>query len=117
MLEILVGVLSVVLIAVSQLLFKSAATATATGERSPRGFLSHPRILLGLALNGIAAACWIVALRKLEISYLYPILSVNYLLVPLGAHWCFGEKLGAQRLAAIGVICLGVFVCLLGGKP
>jgi drug/metabolite transporter (DMT)-like permease len=112
MLEIFIGLFSVVLIAISQLLFKSATTS---GER--RFLLLHPRILLGLALNAVAAACWIIALRELEISYLYPILSINYLLVPLGARWCFKEKISRGRLIAIGVICLGVFICLLGGKP
>jgi drug/metabolite transporter (DMT)-like permease len=112
MLEIVVGSLSVILIATSQLLFKSAAASKARGLR---GYLLHPKIFLGLGLNGLAAACWIIALRRLEISYLYPMLSVNYLLVPLGAQWIFGEKIRRQRFIAIGVICIGVFICLLGG--
>lgn len=113
MLEVAIATCSVILIAVSQLLFKSAASGP---QRRPAfRYLLDPKIVIGLGLNGIAAACWVFALRRLEISYLYPILSINYLLVPLGARCCFGESLGPRRLLAIGVICLGVFVCLLGG--
>ena len=113
MLELAVGILSVLLIAVSQLLFKAAASDPA--GRGVRAYLSHPKILAGLALNGMAAIAWIVALQKLEISYLYPILSINYLLVPLGARWFFKEQITRRRLAAIMIIGTGVFVCLLGG--
>lgn len=113
MLEVTIAACSVILIAVSQLLFKSAASGPR--RRAAYRYLLDPKIILGLGLNGIAAACWVVALRRLEISYLYPILSVNYLLVPLGARYCFGESLRPRRLVAISVICLGVFICLLGG--
>ncbi len=111
MLELSIAVLSVVLIAASQLLFKGAMRKKREG--SIVRFALQPGIIGGLALNGIAAVCWIFALRELEISYLYPLLSVNYLLVPLGARWVFGEAISRQRMAAITVICAGVFVCLL----
>ncbi len=79
MLEVTIAACSVILIAVSQLLFKSAASGPR--RRAAYRYLLDPKIILGLGLNGIAAACWVFALRRLEISYLYPILSVNYLLV------------------------------------
>lgn len=112
MFEISFGIISVAIIAASQLLFKSATSSTS--RSGALRVLLHPKILLGLALNVIAAACWIIALRKIEISYLYPILATNYLLVPIGARWIFGEKISRQHFLAVSVICVGVFVCLLG---
>ena len=114
--EILIALVSILLVAISQLLFKSAMSesAGASGIGGMRK-LVHPKIVIGLALNLASALCWIVALRKLEITMVYPLLSINYLLVPFGA-WClFGEKLGKRRGIAIGVICVGVFLCLLSG--
>ena len=115
MLETAIGTLSVFLIAASQLLFKSGAILRARGDTCP--LILQPRILVGLAMNALAAACWIFALRKLEISYLYPILAINYLLVPLGARLFFGEGFGRRRAIATAIICAGVFICLIGGKP
>ena len=113
MLEISVGIISVILIATSQLLFKSGSTQARVSDRH---MLLQPKILLGLALNAVAAGCWILALRKLEISYIYPILATNYLMVPLGASLFFDEPLGRRRLVATTIICAGVCLCLLGGR-
>jgi drug/metabolite transporter (DMT)-like permease len=44
-------------------------------------------------MNGLAAMCWVLALRSIELSRVFPLLSLNYLLVPLGARWFFGERL------------------------
>jgi len=74
--------------------------------------ITDPRILGGLALNGVAALGWIVALRQLEISYLFPLLSINYLVVPVGAWWFFQETVSPRRRLAIVVICVGVALCL-----
>ena len=68
MLELIVALLSVLMIAVSQLLFRSAALEKR--DASVRGlflrYASHPKIILGLTLNVGAAMCWIISLRKLD---------------------------------------------------
>jgi len=115
--EILIAFASILMVAVSQLLFKSAMSDTRrlAENRGIGKIVFHPKIVLGLVLNLASALCWIVALRKLQISFLYPMLSINYLLVPLGAWWLFGERLSKRRCIAVCVICLGVFVSLLAG--
>jgi drug/metabolite transporter (DMT)-like permease len=117
--EISIALASILMIAVSQLLFKAAMSNSSRnqeGSKSMRMLVLHPMILLGLALNLAAALCWILALRKLQISFLYPLLSINYLLVPLGASVVFRERISRRRGVAIFVICIGVFVCLLAGE-
>ena len=118
MFELLVAIASIVLIAVSQLLFKGAMLRLKQSDRKRGliGVVTHPWIIGGLALNGFAAVCWILALRKLEISYLFPLLSINYLIVPLGAWWLFNERVSRTRKLAIAVICVGVSLCLFS-KP
>jgi drug/metabolite transporter (DMT)-like permease len=67
---------------------------------------------MALGLNGCAAVCWLLALSQLDLSYAAPLLSLNYLLVPIGAFLLFREKVSRQRILAILVICSGVLICL-----
>ena len=115
------AVLSVLLMAGSQILFKSSMRRLRCrhhGERIPLfSVLLYPRVLVALSVNVIAALLWIWALRELEISYVYPLLCLNYLLVPVGAWWVLGEPVERRRWLAIGVICTGVVLCLISGPP
>ena len=111
--------LSVLLIAGSQLLFKSTMERLRRLHGARINLISvvfAPRIIAALSINGIAALLWIWALRDLEISYIYPLLCLNYLLVPMGAKLFLGERIERRRWVAIAVICLGVALCLLGGS-
>ena len=108
MIEVIAGVVAVALIATSQLLFKRAALRA----REAKHTLIQWPVLLGLAANGVAAACWVFALRRMELNHAFPLLSLNYILVPLGARWFFGEQLGGRRLLAIVVIMAGVLIAV-----
>ena len=103
------ALISVALMAVSQLTFKAASLRCTSGIA---GMRSQPAVLFGLGLNGIAAVLWLLPLSRLDLSYAAPILSLTYLLVPFGAFFLFRETVSRQRVAAILVICAGVLVCL-----
>ncbi|MCB1097056.1 MAG: hypothetical protein KDN22_15895 [Verrucomicrobiae bacterium] len=111
--------LSIALMAVSQLVFKAASlrlAATSEPAEKPRGsffaMIAQPQVIMALGLNGCAAVCWLLALSRLDLSYAAPLLSLNYLLVPVGAFLLFREKVSRQRILAILVICSGVLICL-----
>ena len=110
--------LSIALMAISQLVFKAASLrlAASAPRLKPRGsffaMISQPQVIMALGLNGCAAVCWLLALSQLDLSYAAPLLSLNYLLVPIGAFLLFREKVGRQRILAILVICSGVLICL-----
>jgi drug/metabolite transporter (DMT)-like permease len=108
-LEFVFALVGVLLIAVSQLLFKGVAKR----DLGAVATLAEPKVIAGLAINVVAACCWVFALRRLELNYAFPLLSLNYLLVPLGARWCFGERITRSRWIAIAVIGIGVMVCVL----
>ena len=109
--EIGFAIVAVLFIAVSQLLFKGAALRVGNAKHS----LVQWPILLGLSMNGLAAILWVLALRRMELSQVFPLLSLNYLLVPLGARWFFRERLDQRKLLAIGVIAGGVLLAMSGG--
>jgi len=110
---------SVALVAVAQLLLKFGVAhvplaAPVHDFTQWLGSLSITRavmpLALGIACYGSSVLCWISALGRLPLSVAYPLLSLSYPLVYLGATWLpwFGETLNTQRIAGIALIMLGV---------
>ncbi|MDX2245501.1 MAG: EamA family transporter [Bacteroidia bacterium] len=107
---------SILLVTLSQFAFKKGVSLPEEGSES-KGMVAkiiqmlfQKHILAGLFLNGVAAVFWLLALSDLELSYVFPFLSLNYILVPLGAWIFYQEKLSFHRKAGIGIICLGIFL-------
>jgi len=69
---------------------------------------AQPAIWFGLVCYGLSVFVWIVALSRTEVSIAYPFLSIGYVIAALVAWQIFGEALTGQRIAAIGLICIGV---------
>ena len=67
-------------------------------------------ILSGLFAAGLAALAWIAALSRYELSSVYPLLSLNFVLVPLLSVYFFGESMDAFKLFGTAIIVIGVFV-------
>lgn len=111
---IALALISVVLIVIGQLLFKSCATLMTQAE----GFLNAKFLsifLLSLAIYGIATITWILALRNIELNKAYPIMALAFVLVPLGSHFVFGEKITFQY--AIGILLIGVGIVVTFRTP
>jgi multidrug transporter EmrE-like cation transporter len=66
------------------------------------------RTLAGFVLYGGAAVLYIVALRRIPMSVALPCTAASYVAAALIGHYAFAEPLGAARIGAIGLICLGV---------
>jgi small multidrug resistance pump len=64
--------------------------------------------IIGLGFYGGAAMLYIVALRKLPMSVALPCTAASYVIIALIGHFGFGEAVGAQKIAAIALISLGV---------
>ncbi len=77
--------------------------------------VQSPLILLGLFLYGVGALAWIAALSRLDLSYAYPFLALNFVLVTLVAHFGLGEAVPSLRWAGVGVICVGVLLIARSG--
>jgi small multidrug resistance pump len=83
-------------------------------ERSNGGsVLAHflnPLTIAGLGVYFVAALLYIVALKRIPLSIAYPSISVSYVAVALAAHFLWGEALGMQQLAALGLITAGILM-------
>ncbi|WP_149541134.1 DMT family transporter [Siccirubricoccus phaeus] len=84
--------------------------AGAIGDGGFLAQLFRPTTIIGLAAYGGAALLYIIALRKIPMSIALPCTAASYVAVALIGHFMFGEALGAQKLAAIGLICGGVLL-------
>jgi drug/metabolite transporter (DMT)-like permease len=65
-------------------------------------------VLVGGFVYVLSLVLWLVVLSKLDVSYAYPIVSINYAVVALASKFFFKERVSRLRWVGIFVICLGV---------
>ena len=79
-----------------------------------------PLTLLFAGLSGYALSmlCWFFALRRLPLSYAYPMLSISYVLVYLlaAALPCFAEPVTTLKTGGMILILIGVLLIHTGRK-
>jgi uncharacterized membrane protein len=84
----------------------SAAAATMTDKISL--YLFHSALPAGLAIYGIGTLLWIRAVASRNISFLYPLTALNYVIVTVGAQIFFNERISVGRWTGIAIVVLGV---------
>lgn len=93
---------------IGQILLKAGALGSVAAEGSFLDQLFRWQTILGLGCYGGAALLYIIALRRIPMSIALPCTAASYVVITLVGWSMFGEALGAQKLAAIGLICAGV---------
>ncbi|NDJ85667.1 MAG: hypothetical protein GYB66_07260 [Chloroflexi bacterium] len=106
-------IVSVLFAALGQLTFKAAMNDI--GELSPSldmviSLATSPLLFLGLAIFGISAFLWLVALMKADLSFAYPFLSLSYVTVMIGGTVLFGEEVTITRIVGVFIIIAGLMV-------
>lgn len=79
--------------------------------------ITSPLVLLGLVLYGIGALSWIAVLRRMDLSYAYPFLALNFILIALVSRFFLGETIPPMRWVGIGGIVAGILVIAYTGAP
>jgi drug/metabolite transporter (DMT)-like permease len=79
--------------------------------------LLQPGVCGGLAIYLLGTVCWMGAVSQKEISFLYPLTSVNYVLVAIASALFFQEVISFRRAAGILLIMLGVILMNRETKP
>lgn len=70
----------------------------------------NPWVFFGFACFGLSSLFWLVVLSRMEISFVYPMVSVAYVLVAFASIIFFKESVSLIRWIGIGVIIAGVFL-------
>ena len=73
---------------------------------------TNPRVLTGLFLYAIAAILWLGAMSTLNISLMYPLLSLAYVVAVILALIFLKEDITLLRWVGIGVVVTGCFMIL-----
>lgn len=67
-------------------------------------------VFLGTILYGIALILWLGAMSTLEISFMYPMLSMGYVITAIFAFAFLGEQVGSIRWLGIALVVVGCFL-------
>jgi multidrug transporter EmrE-like cation transporter len=79
--------------------------------------LRSPLVMGGLVLYAVGAIAWIAVLRRMDLSYAYPFLALNFVLIVLVGQLVLGETVPWIRWVGIGAICIGILLIANSGVP
>lgn len=72
--------------------------------------LLQPQVFGGLLIYVMGTVCWMRAVSQKEISFLYPLSSVNYVLVAVASTVFFHEVISTRRAAGVLIVVLGMIL-------
>lgn len=93
----------------AQVLFKIASVRIEAAE-TLGGRLFDPVLLAALALYGGLSVAWLILLRGVPLSALYPFLALGFIVTPILAAALLGERLTPTYAVGLALICAGVIV-------
>ena len=72
--------------------------------------LAVPWVWLGLGAMGLGLVVWLTALAQADLSWAYPLSSMQYVLVLVIARLWLGERIDRMRLLGTLLLCAGIFI-------
>ncbi len=111
--------------ALGQLLMKAGVQGLNTGTVGEffQSIVASPTaglfLLCGLSLYAAAVPAWIIALKRFDLSFAYPLLSLGYLIVYIGAFYWPGmeESITWQKTIGLSLIVVGVAITAQTAAP
>lgn len=76
--------------------------------------LFDPFILSGFVAAFLAALAWMAAMTKFDISYAYPFMALNFVLVFIFGAWFLSEPLSISKSLGVFLIIGGVVIVARG---
>ncbi len=78
-----------------------------TQKTSAKSVIKSKFFWLGLALGCIHVYTWIACLKRFDLSYIYPMLSVSYVCIMITGRLLFNETLDKYKIMGMTVITIG----------
>ena len=103
------------------IIFQSAAAACAKQAGLSSAGKPHLAIMtcpwwhLQIACLALQACCWVMVLRRLPLSFAYPLMSLVFAINLVSARLLFGEVIHLNQTFGIGIIMAGVLIVARGG--
>jgi drug/metabolite transporter (DMT)-like permease len=76
--------------------------------------LLNPWVLSAIVATFLAGIAWMLAMAKFEVSYAFPFMSLNYVLVLAASVLLFQETFTGTKLAGTALIIAGIVVLARG---
>jgi drug/metabolite transporter (DMT)-like permease len=99
-----------------QIMFKKSANSLEM--RSLKGFktkiaflkdvFTNPLIWIGFGSMTVSLAIWMVALAGADLSFVFPVGSLQYIFILVAAYIFLGEKIDRMKLAGTLLVVLGI---------
>lgn len=70
-------------------------------------------VFIGIVLYLFASLIWLVVLSLEELSFVYPLIAIGYIITAILSKFLFGESLTMFRFFGILLICGGVYLIVL----
>ena len=78
----------------------------------PKVLVQSPMIFVGLVFYVMSFMVWLAALTKFDVSFMYPLLSLAYVLVAIFAMAFLKENISVYRWLGIALVTVGSFLLL-----
>lgn len=72
--------------------------------------LLNPYVLLGFVMYGLSTIFWLIALSKKDLSFVYPFISLTYILVLVLSSLVLKESIGLNKLVGTLAIIIGLII-------
>ena len=69
--------------------------------------ITNPYLIVGVSCACLGLICWLYLLSKFNLSYIYPLGSLLYVLITILSYYVLGEPMTVLKLVGIGVIVSG----------
>ena len=75
---------------------------------------SNLYIILGLLMYGLSAVFWLIALSQKDLSYVYPFISLTFIIVLFLSYFVLKEQIGTARIIGTIIIVGGLMIIVRG---
>lgn len=104
--------------AIGQILFKKSTNSLELHSlrgagnlaRFIRKIMSRPLVWVGLSSMAVGIAVWLMALAQADLSLVFSMGSIQYIMILFLAHFLLGEKIDKMKLAGTFLVVLGIIL-------
>jgi len=108
---IIIIIVGVIFAALGQVSWKIGMNEVETPSISSlASVLLNPFVLLGFVMYGLSTIFWLIALSKKDLSFVYPFMSLTYVLVLVLSSLVLKESVGPNKLVGALIIILGLII-------
>ena len=66
--------------------------------------------VFAISLILIGSILWITAMSKYQLSFIYPFMSINFLIITVGSQFLLNEEVSLYRYLAVMLIIVGLII-------